>query len=493
MIFQLDQKVALLEGFTEQKIKDLAANLNAQEGVYYFVKQINDNASEEFIDIVSDNALVNQASLSESTVIDSSYHYGATWNNRIWLGGGISHPVKIIYSEAGLAEQFPVFNTFELGNGTGGAITKLYSYYNNLLVFRESAIEVIRVNGGSFSVSSVSQNIGTRASNSIQLVPEIGVVFLTDDGFYAISGGLDGGSIVNITKISSPIAKEVSRISTAAISRATSVYSTKEKEYWCHYPEKGSIIPTRGAVIHTLDGSWSLRHADIKARAARFAFTAMAADPDGNILLGTRPRWRTIAGDPADPLTNGARGILVGLHVWSGANYWGNTLVATFADQIWTYTATRINLQQNIWESSWIDFGDNSIKHRVFNVDVEVLSFGDYAIDLDWGQDYDSAWAAAPSQKPAKSETLFTTSEDPVFGPATPSLTKVPFTVGKSAIKDFRIIRIRWDVNTGLVDNFRFRLKSTLPMHLLSFNLNFDSNDQLPLNQKARGTSGQPY
>jgi hypothetical protein len=219
----------------------------------------------------------------------------------------------------------------------------------------------------------------------------------------------------------------------------------------------------------------------------------MAADPDGNILLGTRPRWRTIAGDPADPLTNGARGILVGLHVWSGANYWGNTLVATFADQIWTYTATRINLQQNIWESSWIDFGDNSIKHRVFNVDVEVLSFGDYAIDLDWGQDYDSAWNAAPSQKPAKSETLFTTSEDPVFGPATPSLTKVPFTVGKSAIKDFRIIRIRWDVNTGLVDNFRFRLKSTLPMHLLSFNLNFDSNDQLPLNQKARGTSGQPY
>jgi hypothetical protein len=69
----------------------------------------------------------------------------------------------------------------------------------------------------------------------------------------------------------------------------------------------------------------------------------------------------------------------------------------------------------------------------------------------------------APSQKPAKSETLFTTSEDPVFGPATPSLTKVPFTVGKSAIKDFRIIRIRWDVNTGLLITLGLGLSQHYP------------------------------
>jgi hypothetical protein len=475
------------------KNQRLGNDSNAQEGVYYFVKQINDNSSEEFIDIVSDNALTNTAALSASSTIDSLYHFGATWNNRIWLAGGVTHPVKIVYSEAGLPEQFPVFNTFELGNGTGGAITKLYSYYNNLLVFRESSIEVVRTNGVNFSISTVSPNIGTRASDTIQLVPEIGVVFLTNDGFYAISGGLDGGSTINVTKISSEISNEVARISTASICRATSTYSTKEKEYWCHYPEKGSKIPTRGAVLHTDDATWSLRHAEVKTKANRFAFTAMATDPDGNILLGTKPRWRTVAGAESNPLTNGARGTLVGLHVWSGANYWGNTLVAVLAAQVWTYTATKIDLPQNIWESGWIDFGDNSIKHRVFNLDVEILSFGDNGLDLDYGKDYDSTWNAAPTQKPAKSETLFTVSEDAVFGPATPTVTKVPFTVGKSAIKDYRIIRIRWDVNTALVDNFRFRLKSTYPMHLLSFNINYDSNDQLPLNQKARGNSGQPY
>jgi len=121
------------------------------------------------------------------------------------------------------------------------------------------------------------------------------------------------------------------------------------------------------------------------------------------------------------------------------------------------------------------------------------MSYGDYAIDLDWGQDYNSTWNSAPSQQPAKSEILFTTAEDPVFGPANPALTKVPFTVGASALKEGRLIRIRWDVQTSLVDNFRFRLKSDKPLHLLSYNLIYDSADQLPLNQRARGTSGQPW
>ena len=98
-----------------------------------------------------------------------------------------------------------------------------------------------------------------------------------------------------------------------------------------------------------------------------------------------------------------------------------------------------------------------------------------------------------PSQKPSKSELVFTKSEDPVAGPVNTAITKVPFTIGSSALKDGRIIRIRWDVSTALVDNFRFRLKSQNSMHILSFNITFDSNDQLPLNQKPRTNSGQPW
>ena len=476
------------------KNQRLADITGAGEGIYYLVKQINDNSTTEYIDITSDNILVNQANFTESSVIDSSYLYGAAWNGRVWLAGGLTHPTKIIYSAQGLPEQFGVFDYFDVGSEKGGSITGVFAYYNNLLIFRETSIEVVRFNNGQYSISQVSPSIGTKATNTIKLVPEIGVVFLTEDGFYSINGGLDGGSQISVTKISQAIAKEMELVSTVAIQKSTATYSPKEKEYWCHYPSPGSIIPSRGAVIHTDDATWSLRHADTKIRNFRFYFTALATDPDGNILIGTQPRWRTALGLSCDPTTANATGNLVGLHVWSGAPYWGYNLTATVSNQnVWTYTAAKNLLQQNIWESGWIDFGDNSIKHRVFSVDVEIMSFGDYDIGLDWGQDYDSTWNAAPSQKPSKSELVFTKSEDPVAGPANAAITKVPFTIGTSALKDGRIIRIRWDVSTALVDNFRFRLKSTNSMHILSFNVTFDSNDQLPLNQKPRSNSGQPW
>ena len=474
------------------KNQRLGDSQNAVDGVFYFVKQLNDNSSTEFIDIISDTSLTAPVDTTASTVIDTAYKYGATWNGRLWLGGGLTHPTKIIYSLSGLPEQFSISGYFDVGNEKGGAITALYSYYNNLLVFREASIEVIRFNNGAFSISQVSPSVGTRASNSIQLIPSIGVVFLTNDGFYAITGGLDGGSAISVTKISSPISKEVGLISTASIAKAVSVYSEKEKEYWCHYPTKGTVTPSRGAVIHTLDTSWSLRHADSPEDSYLFNFTAMAADPEGNIILGTAPTWRLPNGNSSTPSTNTAIGHLVGLQVWSGASYWGYALTAAVGQGI-TYTSAKVDLPLNIYESGWIDFGNNSIKHRVFSVDVEIMSYGDYAIDLDWGQDYNSTWNSAPSQQPAKSEILFTTAEDPVFGPANPALTKVPFTVGTSALKEGRLIRIRWDVQTSLVDNFRFRLKSDKPLHLLSYNLIYDSADQLPLNQRARGTSGQPW
>jgi len=473
-----------------QRLSDVG---DAQGGQFYFARQINDNSCEEFIDIIPDNALINVTDVNASTIIDSSYKYGATWNKSIWLAGGLTHPGKIIYSVEGLPEQFGAFNYFDVGNTKGGAITQLYAYYNNLLVFRESSIEVVRFNNGTYSISQVSPNIGTKASNTIQLVPDIGIVFLSEDGFYAISGGLDGGSQIQVTKISGPIAKEVARISTVAIQKATATYSPKEKEYWCHYPGHGDTVPTRGAVIHVDDATWSLRHADIKARAFRFKFTALATDPDGNIIIGTAPTWIGAAGGAGTPTQDLATGYLVGLHVWSGAPYWGYSLRATLTEQVWTYTATKISSPTNYYESGWIDFGDNSIKHSVTSIDVEMMSYGDNDVNLEWGQDYDTDWNLAGGQKPTKSETVFTLSEDPVFGPANKTVTKAPFTIGKSALKEGRLIRIRWDVVTSLVDNFRFRLSSSKPMHILTFNISYEDSNQLPLNQKVRVNSGQPY
>ena len=476
------------------KNQRLSTSANARDQIYYLVRQINENGSTEMIDVVPDTALVNQApDLTDSSVISSQYIVGESWNGRLWLAGGAPHPARIIYSDVGLPEQFGTFSYFDVGNTSGGHITQLFSYYSSLLVFREDAIDIIREGPTGLTISQLTPNVGTIAANTIKLVPGIGVVFLTRDGFYAISGGLDGGSAVSVIKISKQIQKEVDNINPSALASACAVYSKKEREYWCHYTRKGIQINSRGAVLHSDTGQWSLRNST-NDQERNWYFTAMTVDPRGNIILGTRPTWLTALGAPGgSPSANGSKGYLVGPQVWSGSRNWGIELTSAVADQVITFTDADIALPERIWESAWYDFGDASVKHRVFNVSAEIIAFGDNEIELEWGYDYDSTWYSAGTQKQAKPETVFTTKEDPVFGPTDRTITKVPFTVGTSALKGVRVIYVRWDVNTGLVDNFRFRLKRTgSPFQLINYNINFDTKQQLPLNQRTRVQRGQP-
>ena len=475
------------------KNQRLSTDADSRDQIYFQLVQINENGSTEFIDVIPDTALVNQApSLTASSVISSKYIVGESWNGRVWLAGGASHPTRIIYSDVGLPEQFGTFSYFDVGNTSGGHITQLFAYYNSLLVFREDSIDIIREGPTGLTVSQLTPNIGTVAANTIQLVPGVGVVFLTRDGFYSISGGLDGGSQVSVVKISKALQKETETINPSALSNAVAVYSKKEKEYWCHYTRRGETVNSRGSVLHSDTLQWSLRGNTSDAE-SNWYFTAMAVDPRGNIILGTLPTWTTTLGQPGLPTDNGAKGRLVGPQVWSGFRSWGIELTSAVANQAITFTATQVPLPENIYESSWYDFGDGSVKHRVFNVSAEIIAYGDNTIELEWGNDYDSKWNSAGSQKQSKPELVFTTKEDPVFGPANPAVTKSSFTVGTSALKGVRVIYLRWDVNTGLVDNFRFRLKCAgSPFHLLNYKLNFDTRQQLPLNQRTRVQKGQP-
>ena len=389
-----------------------------------------------------------------------------------------------------MPEQFGTFSYFDVGNTAGGHITQLYSYYNNLIVFRESSIDIIRQTASGLTLSQLSPEVGTEASNSIALVPEIGVIFLTRDGFYAVSGGLDGGSSVQILKMSKLIGKEVELISETALAKATAAYSSKEKEYWCHYTRKGHTTPTRGVVFHQLTKAWSFRGAVNKADEYKWQFSVITTDAAGNFLLGTQPTW-LLSGSESTSTTQNARGTLVGPQVWSGAPYWGYTYIAGASAATTAYTATEAPLMQNIYQSAWIDFGDPAIKHRVTSVELEMVAYGDNPITLEWGADYDSEWRSGGTQKATKPELAFTSSADAVLGNT--ALTKSPFKIGESIIKGQRVVVIRWDVVTGLVDNFRFRLIADgHPLHLIGFSVLYNSAAQKPLNQRIRSKSGQP-
>jgi hypothetical protein len=480
------------------RTRNLRSSTSDVEQNYYLVRQIDDNSCTSFIDVIPDSSLVTPGpAITDSEKISTTYQFGESWNNRLWLGGGPDHPTRIIYSEAGFPEQFGTFNYFDVGSSSGGHITGLYSFYNSLLVLREKAIDIIRQGPQGLTISQLTPDVGTTASNTICLVPGVGVVFLNKDGLYAATGGLEGGSVVSVVKISDTIGKAIQSINIPALPNCTAAYSKKEKEYWLHYVRKGETVPTRGIVIHTYNKSFSFRGANNKDDEYLWSFTTIQTDPDGNFILGTRPDWRLANGTPSNPTTTSAIGSLVGLQVWSGANYWGKTLTAgpDLGQGNRLYTGAVGPLQENIWESNWMNFGDAADKHRVFSVEMEMVSYGDNLVYLDWGYDYDITWNPAGGQKVSKPEVIFTANEDPVFGPADATVTKSTFQIGQDQLRSGRIVVIRWDVNTKLVENFRFRVRQPdgKPFHVLGFNINYNTSDQAPLNQRTRLQRGQPY
>ena len=462
----------------------------AADSVYYLVNQINDNVTEFYIDIIPDGQLVDSApSIADTSTIQSGYAFGATWNSSVWLGGGSQNPTKIIYSKQGLPEQFGAFDYFDIGNTAGGAITGIAPYYNNLLIFRQRAIDIIRIgNGGQYQVSQLNPEIGTTAVNTIKLVPGIGLMFMGYDGIYAITGGLDGGSTITVQRVSAGLAKEIPLISRAALPRATAVYSSKEREWWCHYIPNGSTYNSRGIVYHIDNGQWSLRHSISDSDSYLWAFTALASDPVGNIVIGTQPYWTSnpFALEPAP------KGYLVGLHVWSGSPTWGKELELTAINQsTYVYTTTDIPKPLCRWQSDWFDFGDNSIKYRVYNVELEIIGYGDTQLNLTWQNDYSFTTYDAGNQKMAKTEKLFTVNEDPVVG-ADNGQSKNYFAAGTQAIQEPRRMRLRWDVNTQLVDTFKFTVSSDTTFHVLGVDVNFEAVPMIPLNQRINTQRGQP-
>ena len=244
-------------------------------------------------------------------------------------------------------------------------------------------------------------------------------------------------------------------------------------------------------MLHTLNSQWSLRAALDSDDDPKFYFASMAVDPNGYIVLGPKPTW-----SGATCYATGSVGMLPSiLHVWAGDDFWGSELTSQgYATVSNTYDRSGGDHPGTRWESNWIDFDDNTRQNRVFHVEAEIVSYGNMDLELLWAQDYDYAFTSAGYQAMNRSETYLTTSEDPVMGPTNNSVARNYFAPG-TAVQDGRVVRLRWDVSTKLVQNFKFRLQprtAGTPWHLVTFHVYYDSQDHKALNQKVRSNRGQP-
>jgi len=449
--------------------------------VFFFVDQIDDNVSRNYYDVKPDQLLVVEAPDSAaSVVINNSLKYGASWDGRMWLGGGQGTETKIIYSERALPEQFGAFNTFDVGNKRGGSITALIPYYDNLIIFRELAIEVIRPAGnGTYVCTTLSSNIGTTASNAINNVQGKGLFFLSYDGIYAFSGGTIGGSQVSLVRISSTINREISRISKTALAKASAAYSDKEKEWWCIYPVDGETVATRSVVYHTVNDSWSFRNnfedTDL------MVYNSIATLPTGWFILA--PRIKTASNTPIVGQNTSTPN---GLQIWSARKSLGSSVVWQNIQGTNTIISTpergAIMAQ---WQSAWFDFGDDTPNKRILAVEVEVLTHGHNEVELLSAVEYRSDDKSSGKRPTVFAPLYGTVNEDSLLAPATGPFDKSVAVLGTSKWGEARSTKVRWDVNTGLVGWYRFILKSRATFQVVSFQIHYAVSDNRTINIKA--------
>lgn len=459
---------------------------DSKDQQFYLVRQIDDNCTINHLDVMPDDLLtIGAPSRFASSVISTSYRFSSNWDNRMWLAGGQGTDTRLIYSDQGLPEQFGTFNYFDVGNRAGGAITQIFPYYDNLLVFRERAIDVVRPAGnGTYVCTRLSGDVGTTASNAITNVEGLGVFFISYDGVYVFEGGTVGGSQVRLIPLADSIMREMKRISKSSLARATASYSHKEKEWWCFYPVDGNTENSRSVVYHTQGNVWSFRN-DVDSTTNNFQVNSISTLPDGRFIAAFRNQIFTNT-----PVLNDTSVFPGTLCVWAGKRKGVPAQIYRFTiSQFFIQPATENSALTSEWTAAWEDFGDDSIKKRVLSVEVEVLSAGTNGIDLLYAEDYRDDYTPAGSQPTTVAEQFGTTKMDAIYNGANiDTFDKVVLTVGPTAGTPWgqrRTTRVRWDVNTGLISWFTFKLRSSNMFQVVSYQIELVGGERRTINIRA--------
>jgi len=429
-------------------------NLNdTDEEIYYFLDIIPNNIETNYIDVTKDTRLGALAPDEDYSVLfpAPSTRFSATFKNCLFIDGGQSDPQRIYYSEPLKINQYKALSFFDVGSRDGGDVTGLFTYYNNLLVFRERAIDIIRgdaVNG--FTISPLVQGIGTRALHSIALIPQTGVMFLSPDGVFLISGGLDGGSQMTVNKMSDPIVETIKRLNKANIARACGVYSEKWREYQVYFvADGGTPNPdnpakyTLGLVFHLEKMSWSIRE--------NFPVNCITVDSRGEFIFG-----HNIGQSFATPPLNA--GLLpneTGLFFISRDRNYGYTYVATGGGPLQpvSYIISRKGPLPCLWISANQDFGIQQIKKHIKYVYLSCFTEGanKYQVfyNKDWSYDYTYSNEGYGQRPEYKEQYVFNAVENNlVYGPSAtnivpnwevPLFTQLKFAVANQAASTFSV------------------------------------------------------
>lgn len=369
----------------------------------------------------------------------------AIFNDCLFLDGGVDDGNRLYFSKPTLIDQFGAADYISLSTG-GGAVTGLYSYYNNLIVFRESSIDILSGRYPNFQVQTLSRQVACRSPSSVDAVPGLGVVFLSLTGIFLISGGTDGGAVVRLEEIGADIRSEVERLTPECAPRAVGKFSPTLKEYHLYIPANGNDRPNLGFVYHLEKQGWSIR--------SGFPVGCIDRLHNGTLIFGHH------TGNPSN------QNVEAGLFVISGTRAMGGTLVED------AYTPGPP--PTSVYECAWQDFGDAQIKKQVQYVTLWIATTGSVTLNLSYFKDFEYVAVGSDSRYIAQPPDR---ENQPVYDTAL---------VGTAEWQDSRLVPVRIPVALESCSWFKFRLETTDDIMLVGHEIEFAARGTTVIAGKTR-------
>ena len=343
------------------RTKNYSSDGGANANNYFFVADVPNNFETLFIDSIADIGLGSSApSDTESIVFPAmTGQYMGLYKDCLFIDGGQDNNTTIYFSNPSRPDQYSALDFISVGNRSGGGITGFYGYFGYMLVFRENSIDVVQGDYPNFTATPFEQHIGTRATDTITMVPGLGVVFLSKDGIYAVGANIEYSDTTSTKKISSQIQYLMSRINVACLPQATACYSEKHREWHCYFAIDGSSINNVGVVYHTDKGVWSIRE--------DFPVGPLIKNDDADLIFGYNKSAST-ADDPAGLFVISARRAK-GEKITEGSMIDEDPPTSTIA-------------------SAWLDMGDPGLKKKVHSVYLFIRTGGDNTITMETLRDF---------------------------------------------------------------------------------------------------------
>lgn len=402
--------------------------------VYYFLDEIPNNFQTTYTDLIPDSQLGSEApSDLESFMLPPNLKYGATFANRLVLGGGVSYPTRLFYSNANRPEEFGLDKFVEVGNRVGGVITGLVPFNNLLVIFREHSIDaLVPTNNADFPfyVTPIFTGAGTVATKTAVVVPGVGLVFATAEGVYSFQGNFSGGGQANIQRISDAIGEDYERVSSYSLARACAVYDNRFSEYVLSVPADGSAVNSLVFCYNAALVSWSIRHS--------LPASCFTNSREGYVLFGSNASSLGIADVPS-----------IGVICNTNQNM-----------------ADTLEKPAGTWTSAWLDFGDPDSTKNIRTVSIDAYTTGEHLYTMnsaiEWDYEYINTAYSSPSVADYKAQAV---------------IGQVEFDQNFKW-ENRRIAKMRFDLELPEARWFRFKLSSTEPLLLIGYSVEFDEGGE---------------